>query len=104
MVLIRGGAGSSIHAKTVAQFSVCRQPWNDYINLLSKQDSQPYPTEAHPQPMYRGRKRGMEEWNTKGGVQLHFKRFPDEDLFTNLTRWRYGDMVGDVAIQQFRSA
>lgn len=91
-------------ANAMALFSMCRQPWSEYINVLTKQDSTPYHTEPHEKPAYRGRKRGREGWLFGQQVQLHYHRFPDEHLFTNLTRWRMGDTVGDVALQQFRNA
>lgn len=97
------GATGAVGA-AVAQFAVCRQPWNEYIQLLAKQDSEPFHAAMNPKPMYRGRKRGFEEWNTGSPVQLHFRRFPDEHVIGNLTRWRQGDLVGDLALQQFKNA
>lgn len=98
------GAAGPVYASALSQFSVCRQPWHAYINVLTKEDGKPYHTEQQEQPAYRGRKRGREGWLFGQQVQLHYHRFPDEQLFTNLTRWRMGDTVGDLAIQQFRNA
>lgn len=104
--LARAGAASSapLYAHALSQFAVCRQPWHEYIGVLTKEDSAPYHTEPQERPAYRGRKRGREGWLFSQNVQLHYHRFPDEQLFTNLTRWRTGDTVGDLAIQQFRNA
>ncbi|EKG03934.1 hypothetical protein TCSYLVIO_005011 [Trypanosoma cruzi] len=96
--------GGSVYANAMAQFAICRQPWNEYINLLTKQDSTPYHVEPQEKPAYRGRKRGREGWLFGQQVQLHYHRFPDEQLLTNLTRWRTGETVGDIALQQFRNA
>lgn len=93
-----------LYANALSQFAVCRQPWSEYINVLTKEDSTPYHAEPHEKPAYRGRKRGREGWLFGQQVQLHYHRFPDEQLFSNLTRWRTGDTVGDVALQQFRNA
>ncbi|KAG5464059.1 hypothetical protein LSCM1_00239 [Leishmania martiniquensis] len=93
-----------IYATAMSQFAICRQPWNEYLSLLTKDDTQPFHTVPQEKPAYRGRKRGREGWLFGQQVQLHYHRFPDEQLFTNLTRWRMGDTVGDVAIQQFRNA
>ncbi|KAG8346359.1 hypothetical protein ERJ75_000983000 [Trypanosoma vivax] len=97
-------ASSGVYMHALAQFAVCRQPWNEYISLLTKQDTKPYHTEPHEKPAYRGRKRGREGWLFGQQVQLHYHRFPDEQLIANLARWRMGETVGDVAIQQFRNA
>ncbi|CCW60095.1 unnamed protein product [Phytomonas sp. EM1] len=97
-------SSAPIYAKALAQFSVCRQPWSEYISLLTKEDSKPYHTEPPERPAYRGRKRGREGWLFGQQVPLHYHRFPDEQLFANLTRWRMGDTVGDLALQQFRNA
>lgn len=94
----------SLCASALSQFAVCRQPWAAYINSLTKQDSTPYHVEAQEEPAYRGRKRGREGWLFSQKVQLHYHKYPDEQLFSNLTRWRLGDTVGDIAIQQFRNA
>ncbi|EPY42651.1 hypothetical protein AGDE_01272 [Angomonas deanei] len=88
----------------MSQFSVCRQPWSEYLKVLTREDSSPYHTEPQEKPAFRGRKRGREGWLFGQQVQLHYHRFPDEQLFTNLTRWRMGDTVGDIALQQFRNA
>ncbi|RNF05402.1 putative kinteoplast poly(A) polymerase complex 1 subunit [Trypanosoma rangeli] len=96
--------GGSVYANAMAQFAICRQPWNEYINLLTKQDATPYHVEPQEKPAYRGRKRGREGWLFGQQVQLHYHRFPDEHLLTNLTRWRTGETVGDIALQQFRNA
>lgn len=93
-----------VYATALSQFAVCRQPWTAYINMITKQDSTPYHVEPQEIPAYRGRKRGREGWLFSQQVQLHYHRYPDEQLFTNLTRWRMGDTVGDIAIQQFRNA
>lgn len=93
-----------LYATAMSQFAVCRRPWNEYINLLTRDDSTPYHTEPQEKPAYRGRKRGREGWLFGQQVQLHYHRFPDEQLFANLTRWRMGDTVGDIALQQFRNA
>jgi ribosomal protein S18 len=95
---------ANIYATALSQFAVCRQPWNEYINLLSRQDTTPYHTTLHDKPAYRGRKKGRESWIFPSQVQLHYRLFPDEHIFTNLTRWRQGDTIGDVALQQFRGA
>ncbi|EAN78098.1 Mitochondrial ribosomal protein S18, putative [Trypanosoma equiperdum] len=96
--------GGSVYAHALSQFAVCRQPWNEYIGLLTKQDSTPYHTEPQEKPAYRGRKQGREGWLFGQQVQLHYHRFPDEQLITNLSRWRTGETVGDIAMQQFRNA
>lgn len=93
----------SVVGAAMAQFSVCRQPWNEYIKLLSKEDSAPFHAEKGEKPAYRGYKRGREGWLFSQQVQLHYHMYPDEAVFANLTRWRHGDTVGDVGLQQFRS-
>jgi ribosomal protein S18 len=93
-----------VYATAMSQFAVCRQPWSEYLNLLTKEDTQPFHTTPQEKPAYRGRKRGREGWLFSQQVQLHYHRFPDEQLFTNLTRWRMGETVGDIALQQFRNA
>lgn len=95
---------SPVYATALSQFAVCRQPWSAYISMLTKQDSAPYHVSPQEEPAYRGRKRGKEGWLFSQQVQLHYHKYQDEQLFTNLTRWRMGDTVGDVAIQQFRNA
>lgn len=72
--------------------------------MLTKGDSVPYQTPEQESPAYRGRKRGREGWLFSQQVQLHYHKYPDEQLFTNLARWRRGDTVGDVGMQQFRNA
>ncbi|KAH9581993.1 hypothetical protein LSM04_002164 [Trypanosoma melophagium] len=84
-------AGGSVYAHAMAQFAVCRQPWDEYIRLLTRQDSRPYHVAPQEEPAYRGRKRGREGWLFGQQVQLHYHRFPDED-------------GGDIALQQFRNA
>lgn len=95
---------SSFYATAMAQFTACRQPWSEYLKVVSKQDTEPYYAPPHEKPMYRGRKRGMEGWLMGEQVQLHYRRYPDEHVISNLTRWRYGQLVDDIAIQQFRNA
>eukprot|EP00759_Apiculatamorpha_spiralis_P017647 PhF_6_TR23793/c0_g1_i2/m.33294 len=90
-------------AHAITEFSTHRRPWNEYLTLLTKQDSQPFHSEPLENPKYRGYKRGMEGWAMAETVQLHYHRYPDEKLFTNLHRWRSGDLVGNVAVQQFRN-
>ena len=97
-------SNANIYATALSQFAICRQPWNEYINLLSRQDTTPYHTQLHDKPAYRGRKKGRESWVFPSQVQLHYRLFPDEHIFTNLTRWRQGDTIGDIALQQFRAA
>lgn len=89
---------------TMSQFLACRQPWNEYIDHVTRQDAEPFPAKLNPAPMYRGRHRGREGWLFKEAVQLHYRRYPDEHIFTNLQRWRQGDLVDDIALQQFRGA
>lgn len=93
-----------MYATAMSQFAICRQPWGEYINLITREDTKPYHTRPQEKPAYRGRKRGREGWLFGQQVQLHYHSFPDEQLFTNLTRWRMGDTVGDIALQQFRNA
>lgn len=91
-------------ASAMTQFSACRQPWSEYINSLAKADSNPIHVEPHEHPAFRGRKRGREGWLFGQQVQLHYRKFPDERIFTNLQRWRVGETVGDIALQQFKGA
>lgn len=91
-------------ASAMAQFSACRQPWSEYINTLAKADTSPLHVEPQDHPAYRGRLRGREGWLFGQQVQLHYRKFPDEKIFTNLQRWRVGETVGDIALQQFRGA
>lgn len=98
------GTGASLYNNSLSQFSACRQPWNDYINYLTKEDSFPYHVDPQEKPAFRGRKRGREGWLFGQQVQLHYRKFPDERIFANLQRWRVGDTVGDIALQQFRGA
>lgn len=93
-----------LYASAMSVFATCRRPWREYIDTLTKEDSKPYHTEQHEKPAYRGRKRGREGWLFSQQVQLHYHRFPDEQLIANLTRWRMGETVGDIALQQFRNA
>jgi len=94
---------SGVYGKTLAQFAVCRQPWNEYIQYITREDSQPFAAPLTDKPAYRGRKRGKEGWTFNQKTQLHYHMYPDERIFANLSRWREGDTIGDVAIQQFRS-
>ncbi len=88
----------------MAQFSVCRQPWDEYIRLVTREDTVPYKADMNPGPMYRGRKEGQGGWLMDEQVQLHYRRYPDERVIANLSRWRHGELVGDVALQQFKDA
>jgi ribosomal protein S18 len=104
LILRSQGPNAVLYANALSQFAACRQPWDDYIGMLSKSDATPLHVEPQENPAYRGRKRGREGWLFGQQVQLHYRKFPDENLFTNLTRWRMGSTVGDVAMQQFRNA
>lgn len=97
-------SSSPLYAAAMSQFSVCQQPWSSYIRWITKKDTTPYAVDPQEMPAYRGRKRGREGWLFSQQVQLHYHKYPDEALFSNLTRWRVGDTVGDVAMQQFRNA
>jgi len=97
-------SNSAVLGATLSQFSACRQPWNEYIQQLTKEDRFAYHVEPQEQPAYRGRKRGREGWLFGQQVQLHYRKFPDERIISNLQRWRLGETIGDVALQQFRGA
>ena len=80
------------------------KPWNEYLRYLPRQDSEPISAPLNPKPMYRGRKIGKEGWLFHERVQLHYRRYPDEALISNASRWRYGDTIGDVDLQRFKNA
>ncbi|CUG93241.1 Hypothetical protein, putative [Bodo saltans] len=94
---------SAPYASAMAQFSACRQPWSEYIDTLAKADTTPLHVEPQEHPAYRGRLRGREGWLFSQQVQLHYRKFPDERIFANLQRWRVGETVGDISLQQFRN-
>jgi ribosomal protein S18 len=98
------GFTGTLTAGAMDQFLAARQPWNEYLRIATKQDAEPFPTTLNSPPMYRDRKRGFEGWLMKEAVQLHYRRFPDERVIANLNRWRKGDTVDDISLQQFRMA
>ena len=98
------GSGGFAVADAISQFSVCRKPWSDYIATATKLDGEAYDAPLNPKPMYRGRREGTTGWVFRERVQLHYKRYPDERLLTNLGRWRSGETLGDVEMQEFRGA
>jgi hypothetical protein len=100
----RHAGGGALTAGAMDQFVTARQPWNAYIAQATREDAEPYPTKLNPAPMYRGADRGMEGWLFKESVQLHYRRYPDEHILANMGRWRAGDTVDDIAMQQFRGA
>lgn len=81
-----------------------KSSWNDYIKTMGVQDETPIHAQMNSGPMYRGRKKGMEGYLFREQSQLHYSRYPDEHILQNLDRWRFGDTVGDVGLQQFRGA
>lgn len=93
----------NVYSAAMSQFSSCRQPWNSYIKMLTREDSQPFAAPLYDKPAYRGRKNGRESWVFNAQSQMHYHMYSDERIFANLTRWRQGDTVGNLAIQQFRS-
>jgi ribosomal protein S18 len=97
-------SGSASYGAAMSQFVVCRQPWNEYLQQLTREDAEPYKAEMNSKPMYRGRKKGMGGWLMGEQAQLHYRRYPDEHIFSNLQRWRHGEMVNDLALQQFKAA
>lgn len=103
-----GSASSAAFASAVnsslAEFSVMRKPWTEYLSQLPKQDSEPLATPMNPKPMYRGRREGRAGWLFGEQVQLHYRRYPDEGLLVNVNRWRYGDTLNDIELQQFKNA
>jgi ribosomal protein S18 len=101
-----GAAGitSSMIGSSLSEFSVMNKPWNEYMKYVPRQDSEPLQTPLNPKPMYKGRKVGKEGWLFHERVQLHYKRYPDEGITSNVSRWRYGDTIGDVDLQQFKNA
>jgi len=98
------GPNSGLYANALSQFAVCRRPWNEYISLLTKEDATTLNTPEQERPAYRGRKRGREGWLFSQQVQLHYRMYPDEHVIANLVRWKDGDTVGDIGLQQFRMA